>query len=251
MTTHEDDDARLSVGQLAARSGVTVRMLHHWDELGLLAPSERSQAGHRRYSRGDVERLYRIVALRRLGLPLAAVGRALEQPGTDLGAVLRRQRAATAARIAAERRLQALLDDVLAELERGVRPGVDTVLETIEVTEMIEKYYTPEQLDRLAERRARLGEDAIHAVERDWETLFGELRAARAAGTPPADPSLRPLAERARDLFAAFHGGDEDIKASAGALWRGEGAATASRGRVDAELFAYLQEVQRAQGVVA
>jgi DNA-binding transcriptional MerR regulator len=246
MTTEDPDDDRLRVGALAERTGLTVRTLHHWDELGLLRPSERSPSGQRWYAREDVERLYRIVALRRLGLPLGAIAAALDAPGAELAEVVRRQRAATAARLAEERRLQALLDGVLATLERGDRPGVDAVLQAIEVTEMIEQHYTPEQLERLAERREQLGEDAIRQVERDWETLFARLREARAAGTPPHDPSLRPQAERARELFAMFHGGDESIKASAGAMWKQEGPQAASRGMVDAELFAYLGEVQRA-----
>jgi MerR family transcriptional regulator, thiopeptide resistance regulator len=56
----------MTVGRLAAATGLTVRTLHHWDAIGLLAPAERSQAGHRRYGPAEVRRLYRIVALRRL-----------------------------------------------------------------------------------------------------------------------------------------------------------------------------------------
>jgi DNA-binding transcriptional MerR regulator len=60
--------AMWSVGELASATGVTVRTLHHHDEIGLLAPSERTPAGHRRYSGEDLRRLYRIVVLRGLGL---------------------------------------------------------------------------------------------------------------------------------------------------------------------------------------
>src|SRR3954447_15975837 len=67
-----------TVGELAAASGLTVRTLHHWDEIGLLRPAERSAAGHRRYSDADVRRLYQIVALRGLGLSLETIASALE-----------------------------------------------------------------------------------------------------------------------------------------------------------------------------
>src|ERR1700749_2444310 len=70
-----------TVGHLARAAGLTVRTLHHWDEIGLLRPAQRSGAGHRRYSDADVARLFRIVALRRLGLSLDAVGAALEAEG--------------------------------------------------------------------------------------------------------------------------------------------------------------------------
>ena len=71
-----------TVGELATASGLTVRTLHHWDEIGLLRPAERSAAGHRRYSHADVRRLYRIVALRGLGLSLEDVAAALEAEGS-------------------------------------------------------------------------------------------------------------------------------------------------------------------------
>jgi hypothetical protein len=57
------DSQLLSVGEVSAQTGLTVRTLHHCDELGLLTPQERTYAGHRRYGPDDVERLYRIVAL--------------------------------------------------------------------------------------------------------------------------------------------------------------------------------------------
>jgi DNA-binding transcriptional MerR regulator len=75
-----------TVGQLARTAGLTVRTLHHWDEIGLLRPAERSGSGHRRYAPQDVQRLYRIVTLRRLGMPLEAIGSALE--GEDLRAAV-------------------------------------------------------------------------------------------------------------------------------------------------------------------
>jgi DNA-binding transcriptional MerR regulator len=68
------EERRWKVGELARATGLTVRALHHYDELGLLVPSERTQAGHRLYGEDDVRRLYRVVALRHLGLPLSERG---------------------------------------------------------------------------------------------------------------------------------------------------------------------------------
>jgi DNA-binding transcriptional MerR regulator len=64
------EERRWRVGELAAAAGVTVRALHHYDGIGLLVPAERTAPGHRLYGEGDVRRLYRIVALRDLGLGL-------------------------------------------------------------------------------------------------------------------------------------------------------------------------------------
>ncbi|MEU1685299.1 MerR family transcriptional regulator [Micromonospora sp. NPDC005707] len=62
------------IGELRRRTGLTVRTLHHWDHVGLLRPSARTSSGHRLYDERDVGRLYRIVALRELGLPLETIG---------------------------------------------------------------------------------------------------------------------------------------------------------------------------------
>ncbi|NDY74733.1 MerR family transcriptional regulator, partial [Desulfobacter hydrogenophilus] len=64
----------LKVGELARRSGITVRTLHHYDAIGLLTPSARSDSGYRLYNRDDIARLHQIQAMRRLDLSLADIG---------------------------------------------------------------------------------------------------------------------------------------------------------------------------------
>jgi DNA-binding transcriptional MerR regulator len=71
-----------SIGELAAQTGLTVRTLHHYDEIGLARPSQRSIAGHRRYTAQDVRRLHRIVALRDFGFTLAEIGGLIEEMTT-------------------------------------------------------------------------------------------------------------------------------------------------------------------------
>src|SRR4051794_2198390 len=89
-------------GELATATGLTVRTLHYYEQIGLLKASGRSDAGqHRIYADADVQRLYRICLLRRLGLPLGEIGRALDDPDWSL-------RAAMAAHLGElERRLEA------------------------------------------------------------------------------------------------------------------------------------------------
>jgi len=66
-----------AVGELAEQAGVSVRTLHHYDEIGLLTPT-RSAAGHRRYTESDLARLTQIVALRSVGLSLGEIERCLD-----------------------------------------------------------------------------------------------------------------------------------------------------------------------------
>lgn len=88
MAPATDPDAGLRVGELADATGLTVRTLHHYESIGLLVASDRSDAGHRRYGPADVDRLYRICLLRDLGLPLPDIARALDDPTWSLAAAL-------------------------------------------------------------------------------------------------------------------------------------------------------------------
>ena len=84
----------LRVGALAAATGVSIRTLHHYEDIGLLAPERHASSGYRLYGRADIERLYRIRALRQLGLPLAEIQRSIDAPTSDLAATAERQLAA-------------------------------------------------------------------------------------------------------------------------------------------------------------
>lgn len=101
------------VGELSRRTGITVRTLHHYDQIGLLIPSDRSLAGYRRYSREDVARLQRILLYRELGFSLDRIA-ALLSGQTVPVAELRRQRELIGDRIA---RLQAMVRVIDNELE--------------------------------------------------------------------------------------------------------------------------------------
>jgi MerR family transcriptional regulator, thiopeptide resistance regulator len=80
----------LRVGEVASATGLTVRTLHHYDEIGLLVPSERSGAGYRLYGDGDLRRLYRILALRGMGFTLEEIASTLAREGEDPRPALRR-----------------------------------------------------------------------------------------------------------------------------------------------------------------
>jgi DNA-binding transcriptional MerR regulator/uncharacterized glyoxalase superfamily protein PhnB len=104
-----DQHAPLRVGELARASGLTVRTLHYYDEIGLLSPTTRTGGGHRAYADADVQRLFRICALRRLGLPLARIANALDQQAWDVAATLREQLGELDRRLEAEQRLRSRL----------------------------------------------------------------------------------------------------------------------------------------------
>jgi DNA-binding transcriptional MerR regulator len=82
----------LTVGRVAELAGVSVRTLHHYDEIGLVHPSARTTAGYRAYAAGDVERLREVLAYRRLGFGLREIADLVDDPAADAVARLRRLR---------------------------------------------------------------------------------------------------------------------------------------------------------------
>lgn len=117
----ETTTGTLTVGQVARLTGVTVRTLHHYDEISLLTPGDRSSAGYRRYIGEDLDRLHRILGYRALGLSLESIAEILDDRGTSAEAHLRRQRELVRASV---ERLEELLETIDKELE-GLNVGIN------------------------------------------------------------------------------------------------------------------------------
>ncbi|TWH72907.1 DNA-binding transcriptional MerR regulator [Modestobacter roseus] len=76
------------IGEVARRSGVSARMLRHYDALGLVRPTGRTVGGYREYSAEDIRRIFRVESLRSLGLSLRQVARALDDPAMTPSALV-------------------------------------------------------------------------------------------------------------------------------------------------------------------
>jgi len=126
------------IGELANAAGVTIRTLHYYDQIGLLTASARTDAGHRLYSDGDVERLYRICLLRRLGLPLAEIGQTLDDPAWNLHAAMSTHLETVDRRLAAESRLRSRLAGLVVSTESAEQPLTNDLLEVLEDMTMLE-----------------------------------------------------------------------------------------------------------------
>ena len=227
------------IGELAAAAHVSVRTLRHYDAIGLLRPAARTEAGYRVYGEADLARLYRILGLRSLGLPLDEIG-ALLDAGVPIADVLRRQLAAVERRMTADGVLRRRLHGLLETCERHGEPSIDDLTDTMEAMAMTDRYYSPDQQETLARRREELGPDGMRAAEQCWATLIAAAEAERTAGTDPADPRMQAIAGRWRELIEQFTGGDAGIHASLGRMYREQGVERASRGAVSPELMEYV-----------
>jgi MerR family transcriptional regulator, thiopeptide resistance regulator len=120
------------VGELARASGLTVRTLHYYEQIGLLVPSRRSAAGQRIYDEVDMARLYRICLLRRVGLPLAQIGRALDDPTWSLSAATERHLGELDRRLEATARLRSRLAGLVTVIGGGHTVPIDELMATVE-----------------------------------------------------------------------------------------------------------------------
>lgn len=123
----------LRVGEVARRTGLTVRTLHHYDEIGLLTPSGRSAGDYRLYGPDDLTRLLQIEHLKSLGLRLTEVAAALDDPAFDARSIVDDHIALVTERIAAERELLARLHG----LRDASAAGWAEVLDVIALTERL------------------------------------------------------------------------------------------------------------------
>ena len=171
-------DGTWRIGELARETGLTVRTLHHYDQLGLLSPLSRTEGGHRCYTSGDVRRLHRIVALRSLGISLEEIGTLLDGEPDPTG-LLRRQLDVVEERIRKATELRARLLDMLNNLGRNAEPSAQQLLQLIEETVAMNEPMTPEQfadLKEALERRVReRGDEDFAALNQKREDAWNAL----------------------------------------------------------------------------
>ena len=213
---HDDDERprRWKVGELAKRTGVSVRTLHHYDDIGLLAPSHRSRAGHRLYGPEDLLQLQQILSLRQLGLSLEEIRDFLKRRDTSPAQIVRLHLTRVREQIQLLTQLAARLDGLAASLAARDAVSTEDLLTTMEEMSMFEKYYTEDQLQQLAERRAALGDDLIQQTQAEWPKLIAEVRAAMDRSADVASPEVQQLAARWKELIERFTGGDPGLRAS-------------------------------------
>lgn len=210
------------VGELAKRTGVSVRTLHHYDEIGLLSPSHRSPSGYRLYTEDDVRRLQQIRSLRTLGFSLEEVGAFLQRPDVTPDRVLQLQIAHLTEQIELQQRLRERLEAIAQRWRSDEQVPTEEFLQIIEVTTMLDKYYTPEQQEELKGRRAAVGDERIRQAESEWKELIEQVQAEMDKGADPANERVQQLARRWMGLVGEFTAGNPGIEKAVGRMWKEE-----------------------------
>lgn len=225
----------LKIGELAARSGLTVRALHHYDSIGLLRPSGRADSGHRLYNRDDAARLHQILALRKFGMPLADIGAFLASPDASFADIVAQQIEALNRQIAQASALRAQLSQLQRQMDGGGKPELEDWLSTLEHMRLYEQYFSQEELRRLPfwQRDARRNQT--------WSALVGAVREAMARSLPADDPEAGALAQRWMQMLEEDTGGNPEFAWRMTAMLEREASAQRLT-RITPELKQYVGE---------
>ena len=197
-----------TVGEVAGLAGVTVRALHHYDELGLLTPSGRSEAGYRLYSYEDLARLREILIWRALGFSLTDIASLLDDPGHDRLIALKRQRELIDHEVDRLGALAAAVDAAIAAHRNGAQLEVATMFDGFDASEYEdearERWGHTEAYQESARRTREYGEAEWNEIRREASEIVDGLSALMRAGEPADGAAARTLAERHREHLSRW-----------------------------------------------
>jgi DNA-binding transcriptional MerR regulator len=205
------------VGEVATATGLTVRALHHYDEIGLVTPSVRTSGGHRLYTGQDLVRLYQVTAMRQLGLSLEQIGDLLAE------------------RVGVREVIDEQLDQVDRQIRTAVRlrkqlvaareviPGVSGFIEIIRLMQDMQGYLTPAQIEAMHRRMTDLGVVAEHAIGVEMPGLYAEAQDEMRNGTPHSDPVIRRIVDRLDELSEMLRGQNREVSHVVREMWLAKG----------------------------
>jgi MerR family transcriptional regulator, thiopeptide resistance regulator len=246
-----------TVGKVAQLAGVTVRTLHHYDEIGLLSPSDRTNAGYRRYDDADLERLQQILFYRELGFPLEEIATILDDPQSSPTVHLRRQHELLAVRI---KRLQEMATAIEFAMEAR-KVGIQLTPE-----ERFEVFGDFNPDDYAEEAEQRWGEtdayrESMRRTQRytkdDWlrhkaenEEWAARFIAVMESGAPADGPAAMELAEEHRQLISRwFYECSYEIQTGLADMYVTDPRFTAYYENIKPGMAAYLNEAIHANAI--
>ncbi|KVS62164.1 MerR family transcriptional regulator [Burkholderia cepacia] len=229
---------RLKIGDLAKKAGLSVRALHHYDAIGLLSPTQRTDGGARLYGRDDLIRLHRIEALKRFGYSLPDIKASLDGQlaGSPLQ-LLQRQIAELDAQASRAQRLSRHLQYIVDMIAAGDETTATDWLNALEWMNMIQKHLEDDELDALLAS----GPDTIAPTDPSWAALIEEVRVARRQALPAGSEAAQALAWRWIRLVVRMTRNDPTLATKLMAIQLDEPRAPQIVG-ITAEMLAWIDE---------
>jgi len=239
-----------TVRQLAKMAGVSVRTLHHYDQIGLLKPSSRTAAGYRLYGEKDLLRLQQVLFYRELDFPLDAIRTILDLPGFDQIEALRDHQRMLGERAERLARLLRTVDRTIARLtEEDNMPLTD---------EELYEGFSPKEKEQLkeyeAEARERWGEMAAESQRRvrqmskaQWQAIQQEGDAAtrlmaETMGRPVSDPDVQAAIARHHAWIENFYPCSAEMYRGLGQMYVDDPRFTATYDKVRPGLALFMRD---------
>lgn len=229
------------VGELAKQTGLTVRTLHHYDQIELLSPSWRSSAGHRIYNEADISKLQQIVSLKQLGFPLEDIKKMVEDPDFKPEKVVQMQLERLNEHIRIQENLRDHLTNIRELLKSKRDISAEQFIKLIEVINMSEKYFTQEQLEKMKKHGEQFSSEEIKQYEQKMSELVADVRGEIKKGTPSDNPKAVQLAKRWKELTNKFTGGDSSIVEAAERFYVENPNTPVENYGVDGEVYKYIK----------
>ncbi|QSQ22902.1 MerR family transcriptional regulator [Pyxidicoccus parkwayensis] len=221
----------MRIGELAKHAGLTVRTLHHYDAIGLLKPSDRTEGGYRIYGQADIARLHSIQAMRQLGLSLEDIGRLLDGGGATLPVIVEQQLRAVERQIEQATRLRTRLTLILSNLSAGQVPETRDWLASLRLMNTFDKYFSTDELKIIFGNWKRISDDMA--------ALMAEVRGVMRAGVPPESLEVQPMAHRWMNLMGIWMEGDFDLIRRWGEIYTQDPSARGPKGP-DMNMVGYI-----------
>lgn len=242
------------VKELAQIANVSVRTLHHYDEIGLLRPSQRSASGYRKYDQGDLLRLQQILIRRELGLPLEEIRRCLDDPGFDQRQALLAQREQLRARarhtaemLQAVERALAWIDSAQMEVEMDPKQLFDGFDPAQYDAEAEQRWGSSEAFKESARRTQGYSSDDWQRFASEQAALYADAFSLLTAGEPPDSERAGSVAERHRSLIDRwFYPCSLEMHRGLATLYESDARFAANIDRYGAGLTAFLVAAIRA-----
>ncbi|KUI16013.1 transcriptional regulator [Mycobacterium sp. GA-1285] len=240
----------MTIGAAATLTGVSVRTLHHYDQIGLVVPSVRTEAGYRGYTDADIERLHLVLVYRSVDMPLEEIRELLDGDG-DVLDHLRRQR-----RLLLDRadRLQHTIKAV-EELMNAHRNGIQlTAEEQVEIfgsavhteeyaAEAEERWGDTEAWKQSQRRTARMTKQDWVQIKEEGDALLQALAAGKRAGVAPGSPEADALAERHRASIERFYDCDHSMQVCLAEMYLADERFTRYYDDVEPGLAQFLHDI--------
>jgi MerR family transcriptional regulator, thiopeptide resistance regulator len=243
-----------TVGAVARLSGVTVRTLHHYDEIGLLTPSGRSDAGYRRYGEADLDRLQRILFYRELGFGLDQIKSVMTDGGADAAGHLRRQRAMLRDRIGRLERMVAAIEMAMEARTMGINLTPEERFEVFgdhdpdEYAAEVEERWGDSDAYRESQRRvARYTKADWQRIKAQGQAAIEQVVGAMNAGKPADSPEAMAGAEaHRRQIDEAFYPLSYEGHVGLAEMYLADSRFTATYEKIASGLAQYLHDAIKA-----